>query len=71
VTLRDGRRISHFQKTRKGDPEDPLTDADLIGKFVELAGSVLEPGSIEDLMQTILHSDHLPGLARFKQGRLS
>ena len=38
VTLRGGRRISHFQKTRKGDPEDPLTDADLIGKFVELAG---------------------------------
>ena len=71
VTLRDGRRISHFQKTRKGDPEDPLTDAELTDKFAELAGTVLEPGSIEDLMQTILHSDRLPGLARFKQGRLS
>ncbi|WP_354140848.1 MmgE/PrpD family protein [Bradyrhizobium sp. LB11.1] len=69
VTLSDGRRLSHFQKTRKGDPEDPLTDADLIGKFVELAGTVLEADNIESLMQTILYSDHLPGMARLMPAR--
>ncbi|WP_354122607.1 MmgE/PrpD family protein [Bradyrhizobium sp. LA6.7] len=71
VTLRDGREISHFQKTRKGDPEDPLTDAELTDKFAELAGTVLDADSIQNLMQAILHSDYLPGLARSKQGGLA
>lgn len=37
VTLRDGRRLTHLQPDRKGDPELPLTDADLEGKLMELA----------------------------------
>lgn len=66
VTLRDGRRIDHFQMTRKGDPEDPLNDDELAGKFMELAGSVLEPASVERLMQTLLQGNDLPGPVRFK-----
>ncbi len=41
ITLKDGRTVSHFQPTRKGDPEDPLTDAELEAKFLELAGPVV------------------------------
>jgi 2-methylcitrate dehydratase PrpD len=37
VTTSDGRHISHFQPTRKGDPELPLTDMELEEKFLELA----------------------------------
>src|SRR5262245_56820104 len=37
IELADGRRFSHFQETRKGDPEMPLTDDDLNDKFLELA----------------------------------
>jgi 2-methylcitrate dehydratase PrpD len=37
VTLRDGRVIEQFAPCRKGDPEAPLTDADLNDKFLELA----------------------------------
>jgi 2-methylcitrate dehydratase PrpD len=37
VILRDGRRIEYLQPDRKGDPELPLSDADLDGKLVELA----------------------------------
>ncbi|MGL3109095.1 MmgE/PrpD family protein [Bradyrhizobium sp. BR 1432] len=66
VTLRDGRRIDHFQRTRKGDPDDPLNDDELVDKFMELAGSVLEPASVERLMQTLLHGNDLPGSVRFK-----
>ena len=35
--LRDGRRIEYLQPDRKGDPELPLSDADLDGKLVEHA----------------------------------
>jgi 2-methylcitrate dehydratase PrpD len=41
IETRDGRRFSHLQHTRKGDPDDPLSDAELDEKFLELAGPVL------------------------------
>jgi 2-methylcitrate dehydratase PrpD len=41
IELADGRKLAHFQPTRKGDPEMPLTDAELNDKFLELAGPVL------------------------------
>lgn len=40
-TLRDGRRCSHLQLHRKGDPEQPLSDAELESKFLELAEPVI------------------------------
>ena len=41
IELADGRKLAHFQPTRKGDPEMPLTDAELNDKFLELAAPVL------------------------------
>ena len=41
ITTHDGRTDSFLQPTRKGDPEMPLSDADLDDKFLELASPVL------------------------------
>lgn len=41
IALRDGRRFVHLQPDRKGDPELPLSDADLEGKLLELASPVI------------------------------
>ncbi|WP_280151847.1 MmgE/PrpD family protein [Piscinibacter sp. XHJ-5] len=41
VTLRDGRCFTHFQPDRKGDPELPLSDAELGEKLIELASPVI------------------------------
>jgi 2-methylcitrate dehydratase PrpD len=41
ITLRDGRRFTHLQPNRKGDPEEPLDDAELEGKLIELARPVI------------------------------
>ncbi|MGN0922927.1 MmgE/PrpD family protein [Ectopseudomonas mendocina] len=64
VRLKDGRQINHFQQTRKGDPEDPLSDAELVAKYDELAGSVLAPEKLSALCQTVLYGFELPGMAR-------
>ena len=37
----DGRRLSHLQPNRKGDPEEPLSDEELEGKLIELASPVI------------------------------
>ena len=41
IRLRDGRELSLLQPDRKGDPELPLSDADLEGKLIELAAPVI------------------------------
>lgn len=39
--LDDGRTDTYLQPTRKGDPEQPLTDEELSDKFMELAATVV------------------------------
>lgn len=41
IELNDGRVMKHFQPTRKGDPEMPLTDDELNAKYLELATPVV------------------------------
>ena len=41
IEARDGRRGEHLQPTRKGDPDAPLSDAELDHKYLELASPVL------------------------------
>jgi 2-methylcitrate dehydratase PrpD len=41
ITMHDGRRFEHLQPNRKGDPEEPLSDAELEDKFMELSSPVI------------------------------
>jgi 2-methylcitrate dehydratase PrpD len=63
VLLRDGRRLERLQPDRKGDPELPLSDADLEGKLMELASPVIGEREAQTLLARIwaLHdSPRLP-----------
>jgi 2-methylcitrate dehydratase PrpD len=53
ITLRDGRALTHLQPDRKGDPELPLSDADLEGKLIELAGPVVGDAEARALLKRI------------------
>ena len=53
ITLRDGRHLSHLQPDRKGDPELPLSDADLEGKLLELAAPVIGDVEARELLARI------------------
>ena len=41
VTTADGRKVQHHSPTRKGDPDNPLTDGELEDKFRELVEPVI------------------------------
>ena len=46
IDARDGRRAEHYQPTRKGDPDAPLSDRELEEKYLELAAPVIgEPAA--------------------------
>lgn len=53
VTTRDGRELIHFQPNRKGDPELPLSDAELESKFLELAEPVIGAIRSKQLLRNI------------------
>lgn len=53
----DGRLISHVQTTRKGDPDCPLSDQDLEGKFFELATPVIGRARAETLLKKLWQLD--------------
>ncbi len=48
-----GRSAEHLQPTRIGDPDAPLSDAQLDAKYLELAGPVLGDARARDLLATL------------------
>jgi len=53
IELADGRKLAHFQPTRKGDPEMPLSDEELNDKYLELASPVLGEAAARALLKDL------------------
>ena len=64
IETRDGRHLEHLQPNRKGDPELPLSDRELEGKFLELASPVIGAAQSEALLASIWALDDASGLPR-------
>nr|WP_245215344.1 MmgE/PrpD family protein [Pararoseomonas baculiformis] len=62
LVLADGTIIEHEQPIRKGDPEDPLTDAELDAKFHELAEPVIGHSAATALRRMVRDGEALPGI---------
>ena len=59
IELKDGRRLSHHQPTRKGDPDAPLTDAELADKFSELVAPAIGSAGASALLATLGRTERL------------
>jgi len=57
IETKDGRRGVHLQPTRKGDPDLPLSDAELEDKFLELAAPVLGEAAARALIARLWRLD--------------
>lgn len=66
VTLDDGRVVEHFAPYRRGDPEAPLTDAELDGKFLELAGPVIGNDRAAGLLAKLWRVDAVANVMALK-----
>ncbi|SOY68160.1 MmgE/PrpD family protein [Cupriavidus taiwanensis] len=60
-----GATADYLQPNRKGDPEDPLTDADLDGKLMELASPVIGVDGARRLVRKIWGLETEPVVAWF------
>ena len=59
VTTKDGRQLTHYQPTRKGDPDLPLSDDELDTKFIELTKPVLGSVLTNSLLQNLWKLDDI------------
>lgn len=59
VLDRAGNRHQSVRDTRKGDPDDALTDSELADKYADLSGPVLGPDASARLAQRLWQLDGL------------
>lgn len=59
IALKDGRVLEQFQAHRKGDPEDPLSDAELNAKFEELVSPVIGGDTARRLLASLWNMEKL------------
>ena len=59
IETNDGRKLTHFQPYRKGDPELPLTDVELNDKFLELATPVIGDAGARSLLDQLWRTEQL------------
>ena len=63
IESRDGRREEFLQPTRIGDPDAPLSDAQLEAKYLELAAPVLGEPRAQALLARLWRLETVPSLA--------
>jgi 2-methylcitrate dehydratase PrpD len=68
VETTDGRVLKFHQPTRKGDPDLPLTDDDLNGKFMELTAPVTGEAAAAALLDASWRLDALTSAAELPFG---
>lgn len=61
IRLADGRVVARYQATRRGDPDAPLSDADLSAKFLELTEAAVGSAEARALLDALWRGDALPG----------
>ena len=54
--------MKHFQPTRKGDPEMPLSDDEVNEKFLELAMPVIGEVKSRELLEALWSLDKRPNV---------
>jgi 2-methylcitrate dehydratase PrpD len=57
IQTRGGRELGHRAPTRKGDPDSPLSDAELVEKYRELVSPVIGETATEDLLDILWRID--------------
>lgn len=68
--LCDGRTVTHHRPTRKGDPDDPMTDSELLDKFHALSDPIIGPETAAGLAGAILDLDQIVDIHELPIGQL-
>lgn len=68
MTTKDGRRGQHLQPTRKGDPDQPLSDTELQDKYTELAAPVIGKRPAAVLLERLWSVERMTTVSLLQSG---
>ena len=68
IKMRDGRFFEHYQPTRRGDPDSPLSNDELDNKFMELTRPVMGEKASVNLLEVCRSLDSLGSMREFPMG---
>ena len=63
VTFTDGRQVTRFRESARGDFQDPYREDEVRAKFRELAGVVLSPEGVARVKALVSRLDELERLS--------
>ena len=69
VETMDGARYEHHSPTRKGDPDNPLSDAELEDKYRELVDPVIGPDAASKLLDECWRLEQVHDVAQLSYAR--
>jgi len=64
IKLKDGKKYSRRVDLAKGNPENPLSQEELIGKFKDCAMTRLPVGKVDCLLETIMHLEEIEDVTK-------
>ena len=64
ITMKDGRKVSGRVDFPKGDSENPMTEQELIAKFMDLTREVLGEKKAKNVMDIVLDMENLESIQR-------
>ena len=60
VVTTDGRRLEHVEMFNRGSPQHPMTEADLVAKFLNNAAVSIPKRRCEDIVKAVYDIDQMP-----------
>ena len=70
ITLKDGRRLNGANEYPKGDPENPLSEQELITKFKNLTEGMLPPSKADAIIDRVMDLESLGDINELLMGVL-
>ncbi|MGY0399111.1 MAG: MmgE/PrpD family protein, partial [Ostreibacterium sp.] len=67
IELTSGQRLTSKPMIARGNPENPLTDAEISDKFFSLSNSTLSPDHSQKIYESVMQLDDLPSVAPLLQ----
>jgi len=67
LSLTDGRRVTHERQSHRGDFDEPFTEAEIRGKFRQLAGTILPPDTVAQAETAIGQIEEWKGVGELTQ----
>lgn len=68
IELTDGKRYSGYCEYPKGDPENPISEKELIEKFNKLCGDIIPKNEKDRIIDLVLNLEKLDDVANIFQG---